>query len=131
MALIGAGGNETTGGSTVPSPAPNWTGLFGQDTVSTNTQTITGIGAPISIEAALSGGGVLSYQLNGVFNTYSGAFSVAAGATLGWTVTNINTTTVAGNLTVTNESDGGATLATIAYAVTQSGGGVIGDGVIL
>jgi hypothetical protein len=126
MALIGAGEGGAGGGgggSAVPSPTPVWTNIYGQGAVSTNTPAISGLGQAISIEAALSGLGALSYIQNGTYYTYTGAITVNPGDTLGWAIVyyapNSN---AAGNLTVTNESDAGAVLATIPYSVNGNNG---------
>lgn len=117
LMALAAGGQGGAGGVVTVSPAPAWTALYGRDTVSTNTLTLAGITAPVSIGAALSGGGLLYANRNAAFAAYAGAFSCSPGDTLGWTIINTGGGRVSGNLTVTNLSDGGATLAVIPYSV--------------
>jgi len=121
LMLAGAAGG-VGGGVVIPSPTPVWSAIYGQDTAVTNNQTIGGITAPMSISAANSGGGTLIYILNGTSSLYTGAFTVHAGDVLAWSIA-VGLTTESGTITVTNASDGGATLATIAYVVRSSGGG--------
>jgi hypothetical protein len=117
--LAAAGGASGVSGTVVPSPTPVWTSIYGFDSGATNVQTISGITSPISISAALSGGGTLFYTQNGAIKPYSGAFTVNAGDTLGWTVVFVTGGSVSGNITVTNISNGSATLAAIPYAVSS------------
>ncbi len=115
--LAGGGG----GGSDV-TPAPlDWTDAFGDIIAHTNSQTITGITTPISLAAGASGGGNLHYSLNGGSAGYLGAFAVAAGNTLIWSILNTGTAAVSGTVTITNVSDGGATLDSFNYTATGVG----------
>ena len=115
---VAAGG----AGAVVPSPVPVWSNIFGTDYASTNSQTISGISNSISITLANSGSGTLLYNLNGYATYYTGAFTVRAGDILAFTVLAGNAAE-SGAITVTNVSNAGATLATIAYVVRSSGGG--------
>ena len=120
--ILSAGMAQTGGGSGIVIPdALEWTDAYGGIVATTNLQTITGITAPVSIAAALSGGGGLQYILNGATKFYSGAFSASAGDTLGWSVLNVSTVSVSGTITITNASDGGATLDAPTYIATGSG----------
>jgi hypothetical protein len=121
-ALAGVSATSAASGVVIPSPTPVWTAIFGYDAGSTNNQTLAGISAPISLSASLSGAGALVYVKNGVGTLYTGAFTAVVGDVIAWTVL-AGLSTVSGTLTVTNASNGGATLATIAYVVRSTGGG--------
>jgi len=121
-AMAACCGQSAASGVVIPSPTPAWSAIYGLDNGITNNQTISGITAPMSISAANSGGGTLIYILNGTSSLYTGAFTVHAGDVLAWSIA-VGLTTESGTITVTNASDGGATLATIAYVVRSSGGG--------
>lgn len=121
--LAGLAGAAALGAGGVVAPAsPGWTDIYGEDYASTNSQTISGITSPIAITLAKTGGGSLSFVLNGVATTYTGAFTVVAGDILAFGIA-VGLTTKSGTITVTNVSNGGAALATINYVVTSSGGG--------
>jgi hypothetical protein len=122
-AVIASEGVASGGtGTVVPSPAPVWANIFGFDYASTNSQTILGISNSIAITLANSGTGTLYYILNGFLTPYTGAFTVHVGDILAFAVS-VGNSPLSGNITVTNVSDGSATLATIAYVVRSSGGG--------
>jgi hypothetical protein len=117
------GGTAALGASGVVAPsAPAWSDIYGEDYASTNSQTISGITSPISITLAKTGGGALSFVLNGAFMNYTGAFTVVAGDIMAFGIA-VGLTAKSGTITVTNVSNGSATLATINYVVTSSGGG--------
>ena len=109
-------------GTVVPSPAPVWINIFGVDSATTNSQTISGITSPITISLANSGSGALFYGVNGVWTFYTGAFTVRVGDILAFSIS-VGNAAESGAITVTNVSNGSATLATIAYVVKSSGGG--------
>ena len=116
MALAGAGGS-TGGGVITPGPL-NWTAIYDTDSGATNTQAFTLIATAISVSASLSGGGILSYVLNGISTNYTGAFAVHPGDALNWGVS-VGRVSKTGNLTVTNLT-ASTTLAIIAYSVFSS-----------
>ncbi len=116
MVLAGAGGSSG-GGVITPGPL-NWTAIYDTDSGATNTQAFTLIATVISVSASLSGGGILSYVLNGVSTNYTGAFAVHPGDALSWGVS-VGHISKAGNLTVNNVT-ASTTLATIAYSVFSS-----------
>jgi hypothetical protein len=117
MALAGSGGAAGAGGVVNPG-ALAWSGIYDTDSGTSNTQAFTAITSPISVSAALSGGGVLYYNLNGGYAAYTGAFAVHAGDTLSWTI-NVGHLGHSGNLTVTNVTTA-TVLATIPYSVQSS-----------
>jgi len=119
LAGIGAGG-AGGGAGVVVSPAPTWTPIYGFGTASTNTQTISGISTGITISAGLTGTAGLSYTLNGTVYNYLGAFTSHAGDTLSWQVQAPGSSRVSGTITVTNVSNGSATLGAIVYSVAGS-----------
>ena len=123
MALAGSEGSAGGGGGVIPSPTPAWSAIYDTDIGSTNLQTISGIGGPISVSVTPSGGGLPYYTLGSGLTPCTGAFTVRPGDALGLTVFAVlGGGTVTGTLTVRNLSDGGTTLAVIAYAVFDSGG---------
>ncbi len=109
-------------GTVVPSPTPVWISIFGVDSATTNSQTISGITSPIAISLANSGSGALFFGVNGVWIFYTGAFTVHAGDILAFSIS-VGNAAESGAITVTNVSNGSTTLATIAYVVKSSGGG--------
>lgn len=115
--LGGANTGGGGGGVIVPGPLV-WTDIYGQFDGQTNLQTLSLITVPILIAATNSGTGVLGYLLNGVFKTYTGAFGVAAGDTLAWSVAGDGIHNKSGTITVKNMSDGAATLDSFSYLVT-------------
>lgn len=115
-ALVGDGGAGASSGGTPG--AVTWGPMYGIDSVASNTQTLSGFTGTKSISAALSGGGILTYLLNGAPTAYTGAFTVHNGDTLAWAIS-VGHVAKAGNLTVTNVTDS-TTLATIVYAVDTS-----------
>lgn len=110
-------------GGVVPSPTPNWTNIYDTDVGSTNLQTISGISSSISISVTATGSGIVYYTFGAGEFPYTGAFPVSVGQPLGFIVfATIGGGTVAGALTVKNDSNGSVTLDTITYAVYDSGG---------
>jgi hypothetical protein len=122
MAAAGVNSQLGSSGTVVPSPTPVWPGIYGVDVGSTNSQTISGITSPITLSLSNSGGGALLYSLNGVATHYTGSFTVNAGDILLFTIA-VGLAPKSGTITVTNVSNGGATLANINYVVNSSGGG--------
>ena len=122
-AVVCAGGVASGGtGTLVPSPTPVWNNIFDIDSGSTNSQTISGISNQITISLAATGGGVLLYSLNGYSAYYTGAFTVHVGDILSFTII-VGNSAQSGTVTVTNVSNGSATLATFTYVVKSSGSG--------
>ncbi len=115
LALAGAGAGSA-GGVVVPG-ALSWTNIFDFGAGSTNYQTLSAITVPISISASSTGAGLLHYIKNGTVAVYTGALNVSAGDTLAWLISNSGATGVSGTVTVFNQSNGGATLATFTYTV--------------
>jgi hypothetical protein len=93
----------------------HWTNIFGHSSGSTNQQTISGLSAPLSITAALTGGAVLYYTKNGVYSSYTGAFSISNGDVLSWAVIDAGGTS--GTVTVTNQVMS-TTITTFNYVLT-------------
>lgn len=103
---------------------PAWANIYGADTAFNGEATVGGISAPVSLAAARTGAGRLSYSLNGTILAYSGAFNVSNGDKLAWGVSAIyGGGTRAGVITV-SAADTGTALASIAYTVTDSGAGL-------
>jgi hypothetical protein len=117
LALLGS----TSGAAGGTLATPVWTNIFGTDVGATNNQTLSGFSGTVSISAANSGGGTLSYILNGTTAVYSGAFSVAPGDVLAWSIA-VGLSTKSGTITVTNVTTS-ATIQAISYTVLSSGGG--------
>lgn len=122
-ALLALGGQGASGGGgggiVIPNPL-EWTDAYGDIIAHTGVQTVTGITTPISVAATLSGGGTLHVTQNGTGREYGGPFSVSAGDTLVWSIVNLTTLSVSGTITITNGSDGGATLDAPTYTATGS-----------
>ena len=117
-----ASGNKlvyAAGGTDVTPSAVNWANIGPTSSPGSNAnQTISGIDTTISISASLSGPGNLFYDLSGAgFVAYTAPFGVTNGQTLRWQVTS-DLGNVTGTATITNDSDGSATLDTFAYDVT-------------
>ena len=116
----------TVGGAAPADVTPNavnWPDISATASGATGTQTIDGINTAITISASDSGAiGVLSYSVAGAsFTAYSGPFSISDGETLNWYVSTINNDAI-GTITVSNDSDAGATLDTFNYNITAAGG---------
>jgi hypothetical protein len=123
VAVAGIGGAPAIGGGgTVIPDALAWTSIAGVDQGSSNNQTIAGISAPMSIAATITGSGELFVTQNGIPFDYTGAFTAHNGDAIAWNVSTDGTSRAAGTITVVNDSDGGATLCTIAYHIASSGG---------
>ncbi len=115
------GGTSTVGGTVVPNTLA-WTSIVGDDAASSNNQTISGISAPMSMAATITGSGELYYVQNGTTFNYTGAFTAHNGDVIAWGVELPGTIRAAGTVTVLNNSDGGAVLCTIPYHLASSGG---------
>lgn len=122
--VMAAGVNSQLGsaGTVVPSPTLVWLNIYGVDYASTNSQTVAGITSPITISLAVSGGGTLLYSLNGVAVHYTGPFTIQPNDILAFSIA-VGNGAKSGTITVTNVSNGSATLATINYVVNSTGGG--------
>ena len=118
LALVGRGG---AGGGTVVPDGLSWANISGSDIGGNAALTLSGFSAPISIGATNSGPGTLGYSLNGGYETFSGPFTVADGDTLAWEVQYFASGRASGTITVTNASDGNATLDTFTYLILGSG----------
>lgn len=118
LALTGAGGGAGGGGGTLG--ALGWGPIFGAQAASNPALTISGITGTHSLQAALSSRGGLGYTHNGAYAAYAGAFTVVAGDTLGWTVTNPFKGEIAGTVTVTDATTG-QVIGVFAYDLTGSG----------
>jgi len=117
MTLAGPNTGGGGGGGIVPG-ALSWSNIYGRVAGDTNLQTISGITVPISIGAGHTGAGGLGYIKNGVASAYAGPFTVSAGDTLAWSILGDGDDTVSGTVTVKNNSDGSATLASFTYLVS-------------
>lgn len=103
-ALAGAGGSSGGGGGTLGALA--WGNIYGSLAASNAALTISGITGSHTLQASWPGPGILSFTHNGTTTTYSAAFSVAAGDTLSWTMTNPRGATVSGTVTITDTTTG-------------------------
>lgn len=120
MSLIGLMAAAIGSLGDVTPNAVNWADLSGTSPQSNANQTINGCSGSIVLSATNSSSGTLLYSLAGAaFTAYLSPFSVdaAAGQTLRWQVTSAIGTKV-GTVTVTNDTDGGATLDTFTYSVS-------------
>ncbi len=97
--------------------------LYGVDTASTQTLTVTGLSAPVTLGARHTGSGLLGYALNGNPALYTGAFVVHSGDQLSWflTIPPVGPTSAAGMVTITNVS-AGTTLDSFNYVLNSSRG---------
>ena len=114
---------STMGDQDVTPNAVNWANISSASSPAANAnQTVNGCSRSITISAANSGSGILSYRLDSGSSTpYSAPFSVdaAGGQTLNWQVAATLGNTVTGTITVTNDSDSSTTLDTFTYDVTN------------
>ncbi len=121
--ILSAGSAQMSGGGggvvVIPGPL-EWADAYGDIIATTNVQTVSGITAPISVAAAISGGGTLHLVQNGGGREYGGPFLVDPGDTLAWSIVNVSTVAVSGTITITNASDGGAVLDAPTYTATGS-----------
>ncbi len=83
LAVLGNGGLAAGGSGGVTTPATlAWSDIYGEDSGSTQTLAVTGITTAIQLSAAKTGGGLLSYILNGAYSAYTGPFNVRPNDTL-------------------------------------------------
>lgn len=118
---LGTGSGGGSSGSDVTPDAINWTDATGANFGVTNKQTISGINAPISLQVNRTGVALLYYIKNGasaVNVANGGVVVVVDGDTLAWSI-GTNGTSVSGVVTVTNQSDGGATVDTFNYDIFE------------
>lgn len=115
-AAIAASVGATVGIDVTPNPI-SWPNISGINIGSTGDQTITGFGAPISLEVTFTGSGLIRYQLN------DGALTTIAS---GSSFTAHNNDKIgffsgagSGTVTITNLSDSSTVLATFTYFVSQ------------
>lgn len=118
--LGGATGGGSGGGDVTPA-AIAFTNANGSIFAVTNTQTISAINSPITLQVSRTGVGYLSSIKNGTVMPLAsgGTISLINGDTLAFGVTNGVGSTITGTVTVTNLSDGSTVLATFTYAVTR------------
>ena len=113
-------GAPASAGSVAPGPLA-WMDLYGVDTASSQTLTVTGLTAPVTLGASHTGSGLLGYVLNGNPALYTGAFIVHPGDQLSWflTIPPVGPTSAAGMVTITNVS-AGTTLDRFNYVLNSS-----------
>ena len=124
--LLAAFGAMSTTTVDVTPNAVNWANISSGTASGVNAnQTVNGCGTSITLSVAVSGASptppVVEYSLDGGgYVTYSTPFSVdaATGQTLNFRVTGLTPGTNTGTVTVTNDSDGSATLDTFTYSVS-------------
>jgi hypothetical protein len=112
----------TLGNQDVTPNAVNWANVSGASPQANANQTVDGCSRSITISASASGGNTsLYYRIaSGSYVFYSAPFSInaLAGQALNWRVNCVVPGSAAGTVTVTNDSDGSATLDTFTYSVT-------------
>jgi hypothetical protein len=101
--LVGTGGGAGGGGGTLG--ALVWGNIYGAQSASNAALTISGITGAHTLQASW-GAGLLSYTHNGTTTGAGAAFSVSAGDTLSWTMTNIGRPNISGTVTVTDTTTG-------------------------
>lgn len=119
-ATFGARGATPGGPLNAPSPLV-WNDIYGEDSGSTQTLTVGGITTPIQLTASRTGGGLLSYIINGAYMPYAGAFTVSPNDTLAWAISTTGSADRSGVITVTNAS-AGAMLDRFDYLIYSSHG---------
>lgn len=99
-AVIGAIGTDKDPNSV------DWANISGANpTQSTTDETLDGFFGSIDVSIAYTGAASVEYRIDsGTWTTYSGAFSVDTGETVGWRFTNFGTDS--GTATVTNDTTG-------------------------
>ncbi len=117
--LLGA---EATTATDVTPNSVNWGNIGPGFSPQVNSnQTISGINTTITLEVNYTGSSVfMYYRINsGSYTLISsgGQFTVSNGQTVNFQAITTNPTTVSGTVTITNESDGGASLDTFTYNV--------------
>lgn len=125
MMLLKQHGTYATAGDKTPD-AVNWANIGPGNSPQTNAnQTISGIDGSITLEVNYTGSGAaLFYSIDGGSFTpvaNGGQFSVSNGQTVRFQFTRTVTGTSSGTVTVTNESDGSASLDTFTYSVDGTG----------
>lgn len=105
--------------------AVNWANVSGASPQANANQTVDGCSRSITISMAKSGTtgtpSVVDYRIaSGTYTTYTVPFSIdaLAGQTLNWRVSLLAPGAGTGTITVTNDSDGSATLDTFTYNLT-------------
>lgn len=127
MSFFGAAAGQTAGD--VTPAAVNWANITSPTNVNAD-QTISSIGVPITLRATVSGAGGTGAITIGVWVNGSAVAAIPApsdGSSVEWSVVSGDTVhfactifggTRTGTVTVTNQSDGGASLDTFTYNVT-------------
>lgn len=115
-----------SGARDVTPDAVNWADIGPGDSPQSNAdQTLQNFDGTITLEANWTGSGAFGgYSLNGGGYTIianGGTVDVTDGDTLNWRFTRTVVGTSTGTVTITNESDGSATLDTFTYSVTGTG----------
>lgn len=109
--------------SDVTPDAVNWANVSGVQPQANANQTINGITSSITISLSYVGDfPVIEYRINsGSYVSYAAPFSVSNGQTLNFRISVLPLSgPAAGTITVTNDSDSGATLDTFTYSVTET-----------
>ena len=99
--------------------AVTWANIFGKGFGANAPQTLAGIGSGrATLTATITGTASLLYVLNGTTLNYTGAFTVATGDKLAWSL--IGNSATSGTITV---KCGSTTIGTFTYVLTALGGG--------
>ncbi len=115
-ALAGAGGSGSGGGAL---GSMSWANIYGSYAGSNTPLTVSGISSAHTLTATKTGGGLLSYILNGSSYGYSGGFAVHPGDTLAWLVASSGGAGQSGTVTVNDASAGGALVDSFTYILTE------------
>jgi hypothetical protein len=118
--LATVGGAAAAGGGFTPGSL-SWANISGSEVGGNAALTISGITAPITVGATITGSGQLGYSQNGGYEPFTEPFTVSDGDTLAWVVQYFASGRASGTITVTNASDGNATLGTFTYLILGSG----------
>ena len=85
------------------SPEPDWANISGASPQATTDESLDGFSGSIDVSLAYTGAATAEYRIDsGSWTTYSGAFSVDAGETVGWRFTFFGSDS--GTATVTNDT---------------------------
>lgn len=124
LALGNAGGGGGSGGGDVVPDAISFTNINGAFYAMTNTQTISGINTPVTLEIDFTGSGFCSALLNGstVFMSSGANITVNDGDTIAFSAAAPGPSAVSGGFTIKNVSHSNDVLATFSYAVSGNPG---------
>jgi len=120
LALGGQSGGGSGGSDVTPNPI-SFSNVQGSISGATNSQTISGINAPITLEIDYSGAARIECLVNGSAQAAAGSGTqvvISNGQTLQIVMQNFTNSIESGAVTVKNISDSGAVLATFNYSLS-------------